>query len=322
MRTVSKIIFNMLASGRGVNLPEIGSLGVREIPARMSGKKSVVPPGREIVYEESENDGCISVVSEIERIGEVSAEDAQGVYRQWKDEVSVGGIVDIDGVGSIAGGVFTPSVEINDLLNPMQSAPVKMKRRVSALDIICGLCALAAIAFAGYLYFSGAFDTGTDNTVGEYERPQKLREESISGTGQYDETRGESTGEGGLVAEDVIEEMLMASQNTPEPQSQPQQSQSSVSAATTTAKPTAATPSGVMVSGRYYVVAGVFDDPANADKAAQAIAAREPSLRAEKYPYAGKTMVTIFSSDNNAEAQNAVRRYSHLSKDLWVYKKK
>lgn len=79
------------------------------------------------------------------------------------------------------------------------------------------------------------------------------------------------------------------------------------------------------VPGRYYVVAGVFDIPENADKLIVKLKRQFPDMTFEKFDYPGarpdRTMVTIYSSTKHNEALNMRRElaWSYDLHEYWIY---
>lgn len=79
------------------------------------------------------------------------------------------------------------------------------------------------------------------------------------------------------------------------------------------------------VPGRYYVVAGVFDIPENADNLIRILTPKFPDLTFEKFDYPGirpgRTMVTIYSSTKYNETLNMRRElaWSYDLHEYWIY---
>lgn len=79
------------------------------------------------------------------------------------------------------------------------------------------------------------------------------------------------------------------------------------------------------VPGRYYVVAGVFDIPENADRLINSLKRQFPDLTFEKFDYPGtrpdRTMVTVYSSTKHHETLNMRRElaWSYDLHDFWIY---
>lgn len=79
------------------------------------------------------------------------------------------------------------------------------------------------------------------------------------------------------------------------------------------------------LAGRYYVVAGVFDIPENADKLIAQLKRKFPDLTFEKFDYPGvrpgRTMVTVYSSTKQNETLNMRRQlaWSYDMHEYWIY---
>lgn len=73
-------------------------------------------------------------------------------------------------------------------------------------------------------------------------------------------------------------------------------------------------------SYKYYVVAGVFRDPQNAERYSAKLK-KQDGFSVEKLPFGDDmTMVTVFGSDNRKEAQRFLNHYYWVDEDyLWVW---
>lgn len=74
-----------------------------------------------------------------------------------------------------------------------------------------------------------------------------------------------------------------------------------------------------MVSGRRYVVLGVFSSPANAARAARDAGTRVAGIRCAVHPFGAKWMVSPFASDDAAACTRFVNEYGDRFPGLWVY---
>lgn len=74
-----------------------------------------------------------------------------------------------------------------------------------------------------------------------------------------------------------------------------------------------------LVSGRRYVVLGVFSTPENAARAVDAAAEKDPSVRCGIYRFGTKFMVSPFESADTEACALFVRNYSDRFPDLWTY---
>ncbi|MBR5138573.1 MAG: hypothetical protein IKV12_03390, partial [Alistipes sp.] len=102
---VNKIIYNMLISGRGVHLPELGVLYIERQAARKLTDGRLLSPRNVVVYSSQEQ--APSLVDEIVAIAKCSVEQAQDIYERWKAKTYAEGVLTIGGVGLLKNGVFS-----------------------------------------------------------------------------------------------------------------------------------------------------------------------------------------------------------------------
>ena len=121
MKAIDKIIFNELASRRAVVLPGLGTLGVVRRTAQITGRE-VKAPVNQVVYSRKEAEDAPSVVALMENMG-VGADVAESAYAEWLAEVSDGDSFRISGVGEVRQDFFTPSTELEQMLNPSRTQP-------------------------------------------------------------------------------------------------------------------------------------------------------------------------------------------------------
>jgi hypothetical protein len=94
---VNKIIYNMLISGRGVYLPEVGSLFIERQGARRISKDKLLSPRNVVTFSIQEQ--APSLVSEIVSVAGCTQEQAQDIYERWLSKTRDGKSVTIGGVG-------------------------------------------------------------------------------------------------------------------------------------------------------------------------------------------------------------------------------
>lgn len=74
-----------------------------------------------------------------------------------------------------------------------------------------------------------------------------------------------------------------------------------------------------LVSGRTYVVLGVYSTEQNGRRAAQQAASTDPTLQPALYFYGPKFMLSVFSSDDPAACAAFVRAHATRFPDAWCY---
>ena len=78
---VNKIIYNMLVSGRGVYLPEVGSLYIERQAARKISADKLLSPRNVVAFQSGEQ--APSLVAEIVAVAGCSDEQAADIYQRW-----------------------------------------------------------------------------------------------------------------------------------------------------------------------------------------------------------------------------------------------
>ncbi|MCL2562254.1 MAG: SPOR domain-containing protein [Rikenellaceae bacterium] len=131
MKAIDKIIFNELASRKAVVLPGVGTLGVVRHTAEIKGGE-LKSPVNQVVYSKHEAKDAFSIISIMESIG-MPRDAATVAYGEWLSEAKGGdGTVNIGGVGKIKNDIFTPTVELEQLLNPVRSQNTSQARAENA----------------------------------------------------------------------------------------------------------------------------------------------------------------------------------------------
>lgn len=74
-----------------------------------------------------------------------------------------------------------------------------------------------------------------------------------------------------------------------------------------------------LISGRRYVVLGVFSTPENAERAVRDVAAKEPTFRCRIYRFGEKFMVSPFSADEAEKCTQFIRAQEERFPGMWTY---
>lgn len=292
MNNIERTIFDILASGGGINLPGIGVLFVGRQGAELLEKGKVRPPQNKVFFKEAA-DSSFS-----------SAESLSG-YAQWLSAAKQkGNAIEIGGVGVLRGGVFYPSVELHKLLNPDNNEPVKARRKVGAgKKVMVGILVVGAAALVLWLVVSIDFwtrketDPSADSIAYQEQRDASARGESTIAPAvaaeaeeEIDAAQAEKAQE--TAVEDVIQKQLEGY------------------ASTETAS-----------SDTYYLVAGVFSEAANADKMIAADPLKIGSGNYSEMPFGDKTLVSAYSSKDRAAVEKRRRELSSVDDALWIYER-
>ena len=150
---IDNLIFNTLAAGRDICLPDVGSLIVRRGGAVRKSSDRLLPPTADVVFShESRGEVLIDIIA---ARADVSQERAVDIYRQWLQHASADGAVVIGGVGEIRDGRFSPCREFDSALNPEGREGIRISPAVNyAVWSFALLCVLFAVGVAGYIFYA------------------------------------------------------------------------------------------------------------------------------------------------------------------------
>ena len=143
---ITQLLFNALAQRQTVVLLGIGSLRFRRVAAKLEG--STLTPPRNMFRFSSREEGRSLLDMLVDEAG-CTREEGEEAYRRWLHRIKQGHSVAIEGVGRIEDDFFTPSEELERLLNPTSDAPVVLRRHRSLRGLWIGLAAVALVAVAG-----------------------------------------------------------------------------------------------------------------------------------------------------------------------------
>ena len=296
---ITQLLFNALAQRQTVVLLGIGSLRFRRVAAKLEG--STLTPPRNMFRFSSREEGRSLLDMLVDEAG-CTREEGEEAYRRWLHRIKQGHSVVIEGVGRIEDDFFTPSEELERLLNPTSDAPVVLRRHRSLRGLWIGLAAVALVAVAG-----GAWWYVNMHSAPAPTRAAQTTEKPVAEVVETaDSVATESVVEG---AAEPVEEVVSVAESaqSPAPENRPAP---------------ATTEIGEMTSGMSYVVVGVFSTEANARKFIEQMARRAPEMACRAYKFQGsKFMVSGFESADGAEASAFIRDHRAQFPDLWAYKR-
>ncbi len=281
---VNKIIFNMLISGQGAYLPEIGTLYIERQGARKIASNKLMSP-RNIVRFTSQVQAT-SLVEEIAKIANCEVAQAQDIYDRWRAKTQVGNSVTIEGVGKLTDKSFAVESGFNKTINPQGVKTIIVRRRKSHawLFILSGVCIVVALGIFAFLLWGDAPKTiVTAPAVTEQPAPAEVVAEPTDSLSAVEGTT--PTAESTEPAE-VVE---------PTPTSR---------------------------EYAHYVVMGIFSEEANATRAAEQVKSKIVDADCVIRPFKNKHMVTVFGSDSRAECNTFAKSYLDIYPDLWIYDNK
>lgn len=293
--SITQLLLNALAQRQTVVLPGIGSLRFKRIAAKLEG--STLTPPRNMFRYSSREEGRSLLDMLISAAG-CTREEGEEAYRRWLRRIKQGHSIVIEGVGRIEEDFFKPSDELEQLLNPVASAPLTIKRRRSWRGVWITLAAVAVIGVAGAAWWYVQMrPTSTPAVVAQ--NVEKPKTEVVKIAEKVDS----------VVAEQVATEVT------------PVQKESAPASAPASAS--VSTEIGEMTSGMSYVVMGVFSTEENARKYVTQLAKRAPEIGCRIYRFQGaKFMVSGFESADGAAATTFIREHRTQFPDLWAYKRK
>ncbi len=300
---VNKIIYNMLVSGRGVYLPDVGSLYVERQAARKISADKLLSPRNVVAFQSSEQ--APSLVNEIVAVAGCSTEQATDIYQRWSAKTREGSNIKIGGVGVLNHKSFVMESDFASAINPKGVKTIVIRRRSNTwLYAICAVCVLVALGFCGYIMFGGE------------QKIDAMRIEPIAKVAE--QPAAEQPATEGEVAQNVEGEANATASST---------NTSSGNAVTSTNTSTQSAQSAETVANsnadyEYYVVMGIFSTEENAQRAIAQAESRIKDLNCKVLPFKDKFMVTLFGSDKIGDCNAFANSYRDIYADLWVYKKK
>lgn len=289
---VNKIIYNMLISGRGVFLPDVGTLFIERRGARKIAADRLLGPRNAVSF--SSHEQGPSLVAEIVTIAGCSEEQARDIYGRWLGKTREGATLKIGGVGVLVDKSFTAEASFNTAINPDGVKTLVIRRRSNAwLYAICAVCALVAIGVGVYMQW------GTSLLSGMSVVKSTAPTETLAAAPQP--------------AADIPSDSLKNDTDTttvPDTAAQP--------AATATEQPAPAVSAS---DGKYayYVVMGVFSTEQNAARALEQAKRRIEDMNGAVLPFKDKFITAVFGSDKRDDCAAFARSYRDIYPDLWIY---
>ncbi len=279
----------MLISGRGVRLPQVGTLYIERQGARRISEDRLLSPRNVVAF--SSHEEAPSLVDEIVAIAGCQTSQAEDIYERWKSKTLADGVLTIGGVGQLKGKSFQMEQPFNSAINPkgVKTLVVRRPKRRSNswLYAACGVCVIVALCICGYIMWGDSLFPKNDSEK---------------------------------VVAAVPAEQVMEATDEEIPAAEPMVSQPEPSVPTATVP--AQTPAVQIRRYAYYVVMGVFSTQANADRAIEQVHSKASEAKCEVLPFGSKFMVTMYGSDSREDCNTFARSYRELFPDLWIYNKK
>ena len=304
---VNKIIYNMLVSGRGVYLPDVGSLYVERQAARKIATYKLLSPRNVVAFQSDEQ--APSLVNEIVAVAGCSIEQATDIYQRWSTKTREGNNIKIGGVGVLNHKSFVMESEFASAINPKGVKTIVIRRRSNTwLYAICAVCVLVALGFCGYIMFGGE------------QKIDAMRIEPIAKVTEQPAAEQPAT-EGEAAQNAEGETNATASSTNTSSGNAVTSTNTSTNTSTQSAQPSE-TVANSSADYEYYVVMGIFSTEENAQRAIAQAESRIQDVSCKVLPFKDKFMVTLFGSDKIGDCNAFANSYRDIYADLWVYKKK
>ncbi len=354
---VNRLAGNLLAAGGELYLPGVGSLCVRFRGARRLSARLVEPPSREVVFTSQQRG--VSLVDEIARVlrdaapaetprsdtddtpsassasvassAQVSstapvapqreqaqvASQARDIYDRWLSRTQQDGVLTIEGVGVLKFKNFTPDEAFDRRINPQGHAPVRIHRpRRFDGAMWIGIAAIVfVVAFTAYWWLDNRHAAPTVTTGSEsvtlVAAAPAATEHSAAAEASAD----------GVGADSVTDPAAAGTASAAAGVESAAQNAAPVlrTEAPAGTDPTADGEPARLVSGRRYVVLGVFSTPENAARAAQLACEKEGSFRCGVYRFGAKFMVSPFESEDAEACTLFIRAHAETFPGMWTY---
>lgn len=295
---VNKIIYNMLISGKGVFLPEVGTLYIERQGARKISDNKLISPRNVVSFTSQEQ--APSLVDEIVSIAGCSQEQAEDIYNRWLLKTREGNTVTIGGVGVLNHKSFAIESAFGAAINPKGVKTIVIRSKSNTwLYVLCALCVAVALGFFAYIMWG-------DRLFGPAKFETKTVVEEVDTAQANDAAQGDA-----VQADGALASVEVQNQESQQNQSAVSAQQGGVSGAT----------NGEYYA--YYVVMGVFSSEQNAERAVAQAKEKLSGAACAILPFKGdKFMVTLYGSDSLEECNEFARNNRDVFGDLWVYNKR
>ena len=284
---VNKIIFNMLISGRGVYMPQIGTLYIERQGARKISEHRLLSPRNVVRFTTQEQEP--SLVDEIVKIASCERTQADDIYSRWLAKTQEGNTVTIESIGKLTDKSFAAEESFKKTINPEGVKTIIVRRRRKShtwLYVLSGVCVAIALGILAYLLW-GEGPTAPQPAATPVTTPVTQTEVVAEPTDSLT-TTAQATG-----------------QTTEQASAQPAE---------------VAAPESKEYA--HYVVMGIFANEDNAKRAAEQVASKIKDAACTIIPFKNKHMVTVFGSDSRADCNTFAASYRDIYPDLWIYDKK
>jgi len=296
---IDNLIFNTLAEGHDLYLPDVGSLIVRRNGAVRISSGRLMPPSTDIVFSHELRGEVI--IDLIAAKSDVSQERAAEIYRQWLQHASTNGGIVIGGVGEIRNEKFITDQNFDNMANPEGRNEIRINPVANyALWSFAVLCIVFAVGVAGYIFYS---EQVFSDQMGKGVPSQTAVVENISAVPV--ETVDAGAGEQVAAAERQPAQVA-----EPEPVVETEHPVEGLN--------------GVlpMTAGYSYAVWGVYVELVNAEDGMNTVNRRFDDIHSRIYRYGNRYMVALYERPTRSECVRIVENLKERSnsfREVWVY---
>lgn len=297
---IDNLIFNTLAGGHDLYLPDVGSLIVRRNGAARISSGRLVSPFTDIVFSRELRGEVLTDI--IAAKANVSQERATEIYRQWLQHASVNGGVLIGGVGEIRNEKFITDQNFDNMANPEGRNEIRINPVTNYMLLsFAVLCIVFAVGVAGYIFyseqvFSDQMGKGVPSRTAVVESVATVPVETVA----------------------VVEEesVAAAAEEQPVQIAEPEPVVESERPAEGL--------NGVlpMTAGYSYAVWGVYVELVNAEDGMKTVNRRFDDIHSRIYRYGDRYMVALYERPTRSECVRIVENLKERSKsfrEVWVY---
>lgn len=297
---IDNLIFNILAGGHDLYLPDVGSLIVRRNGAARISSGRLVPPFADVVFSRELRGEVLTDI--IASKANVSQERAAEIYRQWLQHATVGEVVLIGGVGEIRDGKFITDKNFDNMANPEGRNEVRINPVTNYILLSFALlCIVFAVGVAGYIFYS---EQVFSSMMGKGDIPQTVVVESVVPV-PADTADASSDESSAAVAEE--QRVQSAEEKSVVEPERPVEGLNGVLPMTT---------------GYSYAVWGVYVEFDNAEEGMKTVNRCFDDIDSRIYRYGDRYMVALYERPTRSECVRIVENLKERSKsfgEVWVY---